>query len=65
MTAVAGNVPERTIIVPANDTPGQWLLMRIIYPMIATPEQPIMYGALRFVFSDNTATVIAVMNATP
>jgi hypothetical protein len=64
MIAVEGNIPAVTMIVPAYERPGQWLLISIIYPTRATVEPPMMNGALRFVFSANTATVIVVMKAT-
>lgn len=63
MTAVEGNIPAVTIIVPAYDRPGQRLLMRIIYPMRATVDPPMMNGALRFVLSANTATAMVVTKA--
>ena len=63
MIAVAGNMPATARIVPVYPRAGQGLLMSSMYPMRATVEPPMMNGALRFVFSTNTATVMVVMKA--
>ena len=59
--ARAGKVPAETMIVPTYDIPDQRLVRSIMYPTIPTTELPMMNGALRFVFSANTAMVMVVM----
>ena len=64
MIATAGKMPAATTIAPAYDIPGQRLMKSMMYPTIPTAEPPMMNGALRFVFSANTAKVIVVTKAT-
>ena len=61
MVATEGHMPAETTIVPAYDIPGQWLVRSMIYPTIPTVVLQMMNGALRFVFSANTATDMVVM----
>jgi hypothetical protein len=64
MIAPAGNMPAAAKIVPPYDIPGQRLVRSSIYPTTPTAELQMMNGALRLVFSANTAVDIVVMKPT-
>ena len=50
-------------MVPKYETPGRFWEMRIIYPIAARAEEPIMNGARRWVRSEAMAMLITRMKA--
>ena len=58
-----GKIPATAMTVPAYAADGRLSVMRIMNPTMASEVLAMMKGALSFVLSASTATIMVKMNA--